>query len=304
MELRQLRYFVAVAEESHFGRAAQRLHMSQPPLSMQIKGLEAELGVELLHRSTRRVTLTDAGRVFLEKARTILRAVEEAQEAARGAEHGTQGHLRVGFISSATLSLLPPSIRLFRERFGGVELELKELTSAQQVDALYEDEIKVGLVRLPMQAPGIQFEPVLEERLLVALPSGHELEKFDRIPLEAIVDVPLIFFTRHLIPGFHARIVELFQRVGAFPHVAQHAVHLQTIVGLVASGVGIAILPRSAERVSREGVVYRALDVPDATSWMGLAWVEGDDSKLVKNFVRTVREVAGAKVSDLPNTDP
>src|SRR5918998_261438 len=293
MDLRQLRYFVAVAEESHFGRAAQRLHMSQPPLSMQIKGLEAELGVELLNRSTRRVALTDAGRTFLERARAILAAVEEAREAARGAEHGAQGRLHVGFVSTATLSLLPPSIRLFRERFGGVELELKELTSAQQVDALYEGEITVGLVRLPMRAPGIRFEPVSQEQLVVAVPSGHVLEKLDRVPLEAVVDLPLIFFTRQLIPGFHAQIVELFQRVGAFPKVAQHAVHLQTIVGLVASGVGIAILPGSAERLSREGVVYRTLDVPDAASWMGLAWVEGDGSKLLDNFVSTVREVAG-----------
>jgi DNA-binding transcriptional LysR family regulator len=304
MDLRQLRYFVAVAEERHFGRAAQRLHMSQPPLSMQIKALERELGITLLERTSRRVALTDAGRAFLERARKILDAVEEAKEEARGAEEGMRGVLEVGFISSATLSLLPPSIRLFRERFGDVELELKELTSAQQVDALYGGEIKVGLVRLPMRAPGIRFEPVFEERLLVALPSGHALERLDRVSLEAIADLPLIFFTRQLIPGFHAQIVELFQRVGAFPKVAQHAVHLQTIVGLVASGVGIAILPSSAERVSREGVVYRALDVPDATSWMGLAWVEGDESKLVKNFVRTVREVAGGKVSDLPNTDP
>lgn len=158
--------------------------------------------------------------------------------------------------------------------------------------------------RLPLRAPGIRFEPVLEERLVVALPSGHALEGLDRVSLEVIADLPLIFFTRQLIPGFHAQIVELFQRVGAFPKVAQHTVHLQTIVGLVASGVGIAILPSSAERVSREGVVYRALDVPDAKSWMGLAWVEGDESKLVKNFVRTVREVAGGRVSDLPNTDP
>ena len=304
MELRQLRYFVAVAEERHFGQAAQRLHMSQPPLSMQIKGLEAELGVELLNRSTRQVALTDAGRAVLEKTRAILGAVEEARDAARSAEHGTQGKLHVSFISSATLSLLPPSIRLFRERFGGVELELKELTSAQQVDALYEGEIKVGLVRLPMRAPGIRFEPVFEERLVVAVPSGHVLEKLDRVSLEAIVDLPLIFFTRQLVPGFHSQIVELFQRVGPFPKVAQHAVHLQTIVGLVASGVGIAILPRSAERVSREGVVYRALDVPDATSWVGLAWVEGDESKLVKNFIATVREAAGGKVPDLPNPDP
>jgi DNA-binding transcriptional LysR family regulator len=304
MELRQLRYFVAVAEEGHFGRAAQRLHMSQPPLSTQIKGLETELGVGLLNRSTRQVALTDAGRAFLERARAILGAVEEARNTARGAEHGTQGRLHVGFISSATLSLLPPSIRLFRERFGGVELELKELTSAQQVDALYEGEITVGLVRLPMRAPGIRFEPVFEEQLVVAVPSGHALEQLDRVSLEAIVDLPLIFFTRQLIPGFHAQIVELFQRVGAFPKVAQHAVHLQTIVGLVASGVGIAILPGSAERLSREGVVYRALDAPDATSWMGLAWVEGDESKLLENFLHTVREVASGNVpSGLSDTD-
>jgi DNA-binding transcriptional LysR family regulator len=304
MDLRQLRYFVAVAEERHFGRAAQRLHMSQPPLSMQIKALERELGIGLLERTSRRVALTDAGRVFLERAKAILGAVEQAREVARGAERGLQGRLEVGFISSASLSLLPPSIRLFRERFGGVELELKELTSAQQIDALYEGGIRVGLVRLPLRAPGIRFEPVLEERLVVALPSGHALESLDRVSLESIADLPLIFFTRQLIPGFHAQIVELFQRVGAFPKVAQHAVHLQTIVGLVASGVGIAILPSSAEQVSREGVVYRALDVPDATSWMGLAWVEGDESKLVTNFIGTVREAAGGKASDLPNTDP
>jgi DNA-binding transcriptional LysR family regulator len=181
---------VAVAEESHFGRAAQRLHMSQPPLSMQIKGLEVWLGVELLNRSTRQATLTDAGHAFLERARAILSAVEEARNAARGAEQRLQARLHVGFISSATLRLLPSSLRLFRERFGGVELELKELTSTQQLDALYEDEMKVGLVRLPLRAPGIQFEPVLEERLVVAVPSGHVLEKRDRVSLEAIADLP------------------------------------------------------------------------------------------------------------------
>jgi DNA-binding transcriptional LysR family regulator len=303
MDLRQLRYFVAVAEEQHFGRAAKRLHLSQPPLSMQIKALEQDLGVMLLARTSRRVALTDAGRAFLEKARTILDAVEEAREVALGSERGTSGRLEVGFISSATLSLLPPSIRLFRERFGGVELELRELTSAQQIDALYGGEIKAGLVRLPLRAPGICFEPVLEERLVVALPSGHALEDLDRVPLERVVDLPLIFFPRQLIPGFHAQIVELFQRVGSFPKVAQHAVHLQTIVGLVASGVGISILPSSAKRVSREGVIYRALDVSDATSWMGLAWIEGSESTLVKHFVRTVREVAKDKVPDLPDFD-
>jgi DNA-binding transcriptional LysR family regulator len=303
VELRQLRYFVAVAEERHFGRAAKRLRLSQPPLSAQIKGLEEELGVKLFQRSTRQVALTDAGRTFLERAEGILEAVEEAKEAAKGADEGARGRLEIGFISSATLGLLPPAVRLFRERFGGVEIELRELTSAQQIDALYAGEIRVGLVRLPLRAPGLRFEPLQEESFVVALPSGHPLEALESVPLEAMVDQPLIFFTRQLMPSLHAQIVELFQRVGAFPNVVQHAVHLQTIVGLVASDVGLAILPEPAERLSREGVVYRSLDAPDATSWVGLARVEGDGSLLVENFVRTVREVAGGKVSDLPNTD-
>ena len=304
MELRQLRYFVAVAEERHFGRAAKKLRLSQPPLSTQIKGLEEELGVKLFQRSTRQVALTDAGRTFLERAEGILEAVEEAKEAAKGADEGVGGRLEIGFISSATLGLLPPAIRLFRERFGGVEIELRELTSAQQIDALYAGEIRVGLVRLPLRAPGLRFEPLQEESFLVALPSGHPLEALESVPLEAMVDQPLIFFTRQLMPSLHAQIVELFQRVGAFPNVVQHAVHLQTIVGLVASDVGLAILPEPAKRLSREGVVYRSLDAPDATSWVGLAWVEGDESKQVKNFIRTVCEVAGGKVSGLPDTDP
>jgi DNA-binding transcriptional LysR family regulator len=292
VELRQLRYFVAVAEERHFGRAAKRLRLSQPPLSAQIKGLEEELGVKLFQRSTRQVALTDAGRTFLERAEGILEAVEEAKEAAKGADEGVRGRLEIGFISSATLGLLPPAVRLFRERFGGVEIELRELTSAQQIDALYAGEIRVGLVRLPLRAPGLRFEPLQEESFLVALPSGHPLEALESVPLEVMVDQPLIFFTRQLMPSLHAQIVELFQRVGAFPNVVQHAVHLQTIVGLVASDVGLAILPEPAERLSREGVVYRSLDAPDATSWVGLARVEGDGSLLVENFVRTVREVS------------
>ena len=271
--------------------------MSQPPLSTQIKALEQDLGLVLFERTSRRVVLTDAGHAFLERSRMILGAVEEARAVARGAARGERGRLEVGFISSATLALLPSSIRLFRERFGGVELDLKELTSAQQIDALYGGEIGVGLVRLPLRAPGIQLEPIIEERLLVALPSGHALESLDRVPLEAIADLPLVFFTRQLVPGFHAQIVELFQRVGAFPKVAQHAVHIQTIVGLVASGIGLAILPESVERVTREGVVYRPLDAQDATSWMALARVEGDNSMLVENFAGAIRQAAAGEAS-------
>ncbi|CAN5575321.1 LysR family transcriptional regulator [soil metagenome] len=266
--------------------------LTQPPLSRHIKELEAELGVKLLERTTRKVDLTDAGIAFLDKAKRILVEVEDAKAAARGADAGLRGRLDIGFISSATLHLLPPSVRLFRERFEGVELQLKEMTSGQQVDALYEGEIRVGLVRLPLRAPGLRFEPLLEEQLIVALPSEHPLKTLDRVPLEKIKDLPLIFFYRQLMPSLHAQVVELYQRVDAFPKVSQYAIHLQTIIGLVASGVGLAILPGSARFVAREGVIYRPLDATNATSWVGLAWVEGDNSALVENFASTVRETA------------
>lgn len=292
VEIRQLRYFVAVAEERNFGRAARRLHLSQPPLSMQIKSLEKELDVILFDRTTRRVELTDAGMAFLKRAKRILAEVEEAKAAARGAELGLRGELEIGFVSSATLSLLPPALRLFRERFGGVELDLRELTSGEQIDALHDGEIRVGLVRLPLRSPEIHLEPVLGEPLVVALPSGHPLEACEKVSLEAAAEEDLIFFNRRLEPGFHEQIVELLGRVGALPRVAQYAVHLQTVVSLVASEIGVSILPASSAQVRWEGVVYRPLDAPDAASWLGLARLERDGSALVENFVRTVREVA------------
>lgn len=225
--------------------------MSQPPSSMQIKALEEELGVGLLERSTRRVALTDAGRSLLKRARTILDEVEEAMVEAKEAGRGLRGELKIGFIGSATLTLLPPAIRAFREHFGAVDLELKELTSGQQVEALHAGEIRIGLVRLPLQAPGIHIEPVLEESMILALPSDHPLGKLKSVPLERIVDQPQIFFTPRLIPGLHAQIVKMFQSVGSFPTVSQHAVHMQTIVGLVASGIGVAILPGAEDSARR-----------------------------------------------------
>ena len=267
--------------------------MSQPPLSIQIKGLEEEIGVRLLERTTRRVDLTNAGRAFLEKAREVLAASEEAKAVARGAELGLQGRLEVGFVSTATLSLLPPALRVFRERFGDVELDLKELSSTEQLQALYEGDIRVGLVRMPLRTPEIKLEPILGEPLVVALPAGHALEERESITLEEIAELPLIFFERRQEPGSHEQIVDLLGRVGALPKVAQYAVHLQTIVGLVASDMGIAILPASARKLRRDGVVYRRLDAPDATSWLGLMWLEREDSALIVNFNEIVREVAG-----------
>ncbi len=292
MELRQLRYFVAVAEEGHFGRAAERLHRSQPPVSLQIAQLERDLGVKLFERSTRQVALTEAGRVFLPKARAILQGLEEAKAAVGEAALGRRGRLAVGFVSSATLSLLPPALTRFRAQYPDVELELRELTSAEQVGALVHQTVRIGLVRLPLLAPELELGPVLAEALLVALPERHSLAAEASISPKMLAPFPLISFPPHLVPGAYAHLMALFERAGVTPQVAQEAVHLQTIVSLVASGLGVAVLPSSARASQHRGVVYRPLDAPDSTTYLGLAWLKGDSSLLAANFARSVRESA------------
>ncbi|MGF1470228.1 MAG: LysR family transcriptional regulator [Rubrobacteraceae bacterium] len=300
MELRELRYFVAVAEEQSFIRAAKRLHMSQPPLSLQIKNLEKELGVKLLERRPRKVFLTDEGRILLDRARVILNEVQEAEAELKGAKLGVGGKIEVGFISSVALNLLPPAIRLFRERYEKVKVELRELSSEQQAEALYKGEIQVGLIRQPFQAPYLETEPVLEERLVLAMPGDHPLSTLEEVPLEEIRNLPMVFFTRQLSPTLYAKIVRLHRRADVFPTIVQDAAHLQTIIGLVASGAGLAILPGSAEWFVREDVAYRPLDAPDGKSWVGLAWLEGAGSALVQNFARVVREAAANEAAVSP----
>jgi DNA-binding transcriptional LysR family regulator len=291
MELRELRYFVAVAEEQSFIHAAKRLHMSQPPLSLQIKNLEKKLGIKLFERTARRVLLTDEGRILMDCAKTILDEVREVEDEVKGAGLGIGGKIEVGFISSVALNLLPPAIRLFRERYEKVKVELRELSSEQQAEALYKGEIQVGLIRQPFQAPYLETELVLEENLVLAMPADHPLSSLEQVPLEEIKDLPMVFFTRQLSPSLYARIVRLHRRADVFPTIVQDAAHLQTIIGLVASGAGLAILPGSAEWFVREDIVYRPLDAPEGKSWVGLAWLEGNSSVLVKNFAHVVREV-------------
>ncbi|NNC22560.1 LysR family transcriptional regulator [Salinisphaera sp. USBA-960] len=291
MELRQLRYFVAVAEEKHFGRAAARMHISQPPLSMQIRHLEEGLGVLLLDRHTRKVMLTNAGRTFLQYAYRILATVAESEQAVTESDAGLRGRLEVGFISSATLTVLPPALREFRRQYPAVELELKEISSGDQIDALYSGDIQIGLLRLPLQARGLQIEPLRCETLTVALPENHALAAQPSISPLTLADHPLIFFDRQHIPGLHDHIEGLFQNLGREPWIAQHAISLQTIVGLVASDIGLAILPESCHHLRRDGVVYRPLDATDTETWMALAHPSATDSRLVTHFKQTIQTV-------------
>ncbi len=291
MELKQLRYFIAVAEEGHFGRAAEKLHRSQPPVSTQIGRLERELGVTLLSRTTRRVELTPAGEVFLAKAKRVLEAAEDARIAVGAAAQGLIGHLTIGFVSSAALSLLPLALRKFRNTYPDVDLNLRELTSAEQRAALLAGDIDVGLVRLPMNTEDLAVTKVLAEPLLAALPTEHALAQKESVTLAALADVPLISFPKRLVPGAHEHLMDLFAQGGHTPNIVQEAVHLQTIVSLVASGIGVSVLPASARRSPLAGVVYRRLE-HEFPTWLGLVSRRDSPYPVVANFTRAALSVA------------
>ncbi|WP_423820673.1 LysR family transcriptional regulator [Salinisphaera sp. SPP-AMP-43] len=288
MDLRQLRYFLAVADTRHFGQAARNMHITQPPLSMQIRRLEDELGVALLERHTRQVGLTEAGRVFEAHIRRILEDLERSAVDAQHAAAGLAGTLEVGFISSATLSIMPPALQRFGQQYPNVSLSLKELTSGQQIDALYDGTIRIGLLRLPIDAPGLHVQPLLTEALVVALPETHPLAERAELAMDDIKDQPLVFIHRSDIPGFHDHIQALFRDHGARPRIAQRAKQLQTIIGLVAGGAGIALLPGSSRHLQRDSVVYRPLAAADSETTLAMVRLAGEPSALLQHFEQTL----------------
>ena len=287
MDLKQLKYFVTVADEGHFGRAAKRLHRSQPPVSMKIMHLEDELGVNLFNRDTRNVSLTEAGVVFLERARAILNSVEEAKHALQDAEQGLRGQLSVGFVSSATMNVLPKTLKLFQSNFPKVQLHLRELTTGQQLQAFEQGNIRVGLVRLPCYAPHIEVTEVLEEHFICALPSRHPLSSKREISIADLENEGIISYPSDLVPSAYNNLLQLFESAHFTPKFVQEAVHLQTILSLVGEGMGIALIPESSRRAQQEGVVYRPL-LTSYLSKLGLVRRRNDDSPLVRNFCGTV----------------
>jgi DNA-binding transcriptional LysR family regulator len=260
MELRHLRYFVAVAEELHFSRAAARLNIAQPPLSRQIRDLERELGAELLERVKRRVQLTPAGRAFLPEARLTLTQAERARRTAQRAARGEIGRLRVGFVEAATFSgILPDVLRFFRKHYPDVALELFELSSLQQAEALREGRIDVGLLHSPPPdaEQWLQVERILRDPLVAALPLGHRLARRARLTLRALAPEPLLLFPRQNGPALYDRIIAAYRAAGFSPSVVQEAAQMHTLAGLVAAGLGVALVPGSIVRLRRPGVVYR-----------------------------------------------
>ncbi|MGO1543201.1 MAG: LysR family transcriptional regulator [Gulosibacter sp.] len=259
MEIRHLEYFLAVAQELHFGRAAQRLRISQPPLTVAIKQLESELGAKLFVRSTRRVQLTPEGETFRRRASELLDSLDAAIEEVGSVTRGLSGTLKVGYVSSSSYSVLPNTIREFSQRLPNVRLDIEPLTSGEQTDALLEGELDIGFLRDAGAVPGINLTRVAVEHLLAVLPSSHVMANVGEIEPTDLADERLVLFPYRLMPGYVSRLMEIFAGVERPPKVVQKAVHQETVMGLVAAGVGVSVLPESIRRIQMPGVVSKPI---------------------------------------------
>ncbi len=296
IETRLLRQFIVVAEELHFRRAAERLHMAQPPLSQAIRRLEAEIGFSLFERNNRNVSLTPAGAAFLQKARAILSAFEEAVSHARRVAEGADGHLTISFINITPYLPVLRALRNFRCTAPDVVLTLKEAATHEQIQSLENGEADLGFLRTPgTAAPNLHFEEILREPVCVALPSGHPLASDQRIELKQLRDEPFVASPRPLGQGFHDQLIELCQAAGFMPQIVQEARRIHTLVGLVASGFGVALLPASLTSEIRQDVVFRSInvDAPEELRYLGLqmAWNRSHSSPARDRFVEEVRRL-------------
>lgn len=272
MELRHLRYFVAVAEELHFGRAAERLHMAQPPLSQQIRQLEAELGVALFTRTTRQVALTEAGARYLERTRAVLAAVEQAGMEAARVDAGEVGRVTIGFIGSATYSLLPRLARDLRAELPDIEVEVKgEMLTPDQVVALRDGTIDIALMRTPVPHEDIEVFVVRREPLLVALPSQHPLAERESIRVSDLRDEPFVTYPSEHRSVLHDTVLAVCQRSGFSPRGAAQVAETSTLVVFVAAGMGVALVPESVSALQLAGVVFRPL-TDRATTELAIGW--------------------------------
>lgn len=287
MELRHLRYFLTLAEELHFGRAAARLHIQQPPLSRQIQVLEEELGFPLFERSRRRVELTPAGAALYGRAQQVFDALDVAVHDARSAAQGETGRLVIGYPSSLAYSGLAELLRAFRTRFPGVELTLRELSPGEQIDALKAGSQDVGFVRSSPEDPALASELVRREPLMVVLPDDHPLAKRRTVALGTLRHEPFVMFPRARGPAFFDQLMALCAASGFMPRIAQEAPQLD-IVSMVAAGFGVSIMPASMRHFHRPGLVFRAITGSPQTELL-IVWRHQNLSPALHKFVDLVR---------------
>jgi LysR family transcriptional regulator, benzoate and cis,cis-muconate-responsive activator of ben and cat genes len=295
MELRHFRFVVTLAEELHFGRAAARLNISQPPFSRQIRQLEEELGVKLFHRNRRQIKVTEAGRMFTEQARQILAEAEQARHLVAEVARSTAGQLKVGFPSSAESGILVNVFETFGREYPNVRIVLRSMSTADQVQALRSRELQVGFLRLPVYDATAEIEVIAREPVVVALPERHRFALHKRLHLDVLDNETYIMFPRNMNPGYYDFLLEACRSAGFTVKVAREADTTCTALALVAAGLGIALLPASAQDLGRHGVVFRSLE-PPATTEMAVAY-NRDSSKALTSFLEVVRRIAGRKAA-------
>jgi DNA-binding transcriptional LysR family regulator len=290
MELRHLRAFVAVAEELHFGRAAERLHIAQPPLSQQIRRLELELGAPLLHRTTRRVELAPAGQVLLERARQILAAVDGAAEDARRASRGEFGSLTIGFTGSATYALLPALATALRRRLPGVALDLRgEMLTPAQVSGLLDGRLDLAVLRPPVRQAELALEVIRRESLVAVLPNSHRLARAEALHLADLAEEPFVTYPSHFRSVLHDAVEEACARHGFRPRVALEVSETATLVSFVAAGMGVSLVPASVAHMTVAGAVYLPLVDEPAEVELAVAWRRDDDVPALLRALEVVR---------------
>lgn len=295
MELRHLKYFVAVAEELHFGKAAARLKMAQPPLSQQIRQLEEEIGVPLFHRTKRKVELTKEGEVFLEKVYQIFRDLVDAIETVKMVNRGEMGTIAIGFIASAAYDILPAILQHYRKSYPHVHIHLQQLTTAEQVKALDDGHIDVGILCYPDKREniylGIDLEVVREERMVIALPKEHPLAgATSSIDLVELANDPFIITGRKANQSHYDIVMHCCYQAGFSPKVIQETQELHTVISLVSSGMGVALVPASFKQLFKKNVTYREIRNNPLTTTTFLAWKSDNRSPIVRAFLELFRD--------------
>ncbi|HVR51464.1 MAG TPA: LysR substrate-binding domain-containing protein [Pseudorhodoferax sp.] len=292
MELRHLRYFLAVAEARHFGRAAARLNIAQPPLSVQIRDLEEEIGAPLFQRGPRGATLTDAGVAFLPQAEAVLAAARQATAVARDAAAGRRGRLVLGFIPTLAYTLLPHLLPAYRLAHPRVAVSLREVPIAEKEDALLSGRVDVALYRPPPRHPEIEVAAIGEERMILALPPGHRLARKRQVAVAALADETLVMYTPSLGDrGLYGTVAAWLRGHGLQPTSAEIAGTIPTALGMVLSGAGLAIVPESSACLRLPGLVFRPFAEPAARVPLAVCWRHGDRSGLAASFVQHARAV-------------
>ncbi|ANN19513.1 LysR family transcriptional regulator [Amycolatopsis orientalis] len=297
LPLPQLHAFVVLAEELHFGRAATRLGIAQPPLSQQIRRLEDKVGHPLFSREPGRVSLTPAGRELLPAAQQALTRLAEGLTAAREAGSGRAGRLRIGFAASLALTVLPSLLRTFRERFPAVELDIQEMTTTPQLAALRERTIDIGLVREPPADDAeLDFGTVLTEPFVAVLSTSHPLAAQRVVRVVQLADCPFVLLPRAVGPPLYDQIADLCVTAGFTPQVAQHAVEWQTVCALVETGLGVSLAPESIRRIRLKGVAFRRIDPDTVRTRVAVAWRKNDSNPLVPGILAALNQAPPVKL--------